>query len=259
MNDVKEFYNNFDTRLLTDFVNDNPRVMAALGFVGNYLTKINPGHILDIGCGIGWSSFEMSQKFPGCQVLGVDLSDNLISVAEKIFSASNLKFSSRDLTEEFELSGNAYDVVVMIDVFEHIPAEHRDAFFRKLLATLDKEFSILLTCPTKKHQEYLRLHKPEGLQPVDEDVDFEVVRGFAHALGAEVVYFANKDIWRTNDYLHAIISNKIPYGEIEQNARPFSLLSRSRKLALLKEKGIAAPDNAGVDRSIFKRLINRLK
>ncbi|MGV3765579.1 MAG: class I SAM-dependent methyltransferase [Chitinophagaceae bacterium] len=259
MSDVKAFYNNFDNRLLTDFVNDNPRVMSALDFVGSYLTKMKPKQVLDIGCGIGWSSFEVSHKFPDCQVLGVDLSDNLIAIAGKLFSSPNLKFSSRDLTEEFELSGNANDVVIMIDVFEHIPATHREAFFGKLLATLDKEFSVLLTCPTKKHQEYLRLHKPEGLQPVDEDVDFEVVQGFAKALGAEVVYFANKDIWCTNDYLHAIISNKIPYKGIEQNKKPFSLLTKNQKLALLKEKGIPVPENGGVGGSILKRLINRLR
>lgn len=46
MNEAKEFHNNFNTRLQVDFVNDNPRVVTALEFFGNYLTKISPRHIL---------------------------------------------------------------------------------------------------------------------------------------------------------------------------------------------------------------------
>lgn len=127
------------------------------------------------------------------------------------------------------IANDQYDAVVMIDVFEHIPAESRSGFYLDLKKVLSKEFSILLTCPTKKHQEFLRSHNPQGLQPVDEDIDAEVLQRFASSIGGELVFYAHRSIWRTNDYLHAVISNKIPYQEISVSHNKMTLMNQSEK------------------------------
>ena len=36
--------------------------------------------VLDVGCGIGGSCFYMAEKY-GCQVIGIDLSKNMLDVA----------------------------------------------------------------------------------------------------------------------------------------------------------------------------------
>ena len=141
---VKDFYNNFDNRLLKDFVSNNPRVVAALEFIRDYFTIIEPSAILDIGCGIGWSSFEFSRLYSNSTVKGIDLSDRLITVARQLFTAPNLSFSEKDLTDSSLIANEQYDAVVMIDVFEHIPAASRSAFYKDLHAVLSKKFRQLL-------------------------------------------------------------------------------------------------------------------
>lgn len=260
MNSVKDFYNNFDNRLLKDFVSNNPRVVAALEFVRDYFGPNPPQAILDIGCGIGWSSYEFSRLYKNGRVKGIDLSDRLITVAKQIFTAPNLSFSEKDLTDSGMIANEQYDAVVMIDVFEHIPADSRSKFYQDLKNVLSQEFSILLTCPTKKHQEFLRTNNPQGLQPVDEDIDARVLQDFASSLGAELVFYAHRSIWRTNDYLHAVISNKIPYQEIPAADKKISLMNPGEKKALLIEKGIPMEGLTELfGESIFKRIVNSLR
>ncbi|MBL7768555.1 MAG: class I SAM-dependent methyltransferase [Flavipsychrobacter sp.] len=260
MGKVKDYYNNFDNRLLKDFISNNPRVIAALEFVRDYFGPNPPKSILDIGCGIGWSSYEFSRLYKNSTVKGIDLSDRLITVAKQLFTAPNLSFSEKDLTDSGMIANDQYDAVVMIDVFEHIPAESRSGFYLDLKKVLSKEFSILLTCPTKKHQEFLRSHNPQGLQPVDEDIDAEVLQRFASSIGGELVFYAHRSIWRTNDYLHAVISNKIPYQEISVSHNKMTLMNQSEKKALLVEKGISLDGlSEFFNQSFFQRALNKLK
>ncbi|MCF1716369.1 class I SAM-dependent methyltransferase [Flavihumibacter sp. RY-1] len=256
MNSVKDFYNNFDNRLLKDFISNNPRVVAALEFVRDYFGPNPPQAILDIGCGIGWSSYEFSRLYKNGRVKGIDLSDRLITVAKQIFTAPNLSFSEKDLTDSSMIANEQYDAVVMIDVFEHIPADSRSNFYQDLKKVLSKEFSILLTCPTKKHQEFLRSNNPQGLQPVDEDIDARVLQDFASSLGAELVFYTHRSIWRTNDYLHAVISNKITYQDIPAADKKMSLMNQSEKKALLVRKRIPLE---GVTEFFGQSFIKRIK
>jgi len=260
MDTIKDFYNNFDTRLLRDFVSNNPRVVAALEFARNYFIQSQPRAILDIGCGIGWSSYEFSRLFNNSTVKGIDLSDRLITIAKQLFTSPNLSFSEKDLTDSSLIASEQFDAVVMIDVFEHISVASRSGFYQDLKKVLSNEFCILLTCPTKQHQAFLRSQNPEGLQPVDEDIDAAVLHEFASSIGGELVHFEHKNIWRTNDYLHAIISNHITYEEIRSIDNTRNLLTAAEKKALLLEKGISVEGlEAFSGKSFFQRVLNKLK
>mgnify|MGYP007006687885 CR=1 FL=1 len=63
----------------------------------------------------------------------------------------------------------------------------------------------MLPCPSKYHQTWLKNNKPEGLQPVDEDIDNEIILKLANDIGGEVLYFEYKNIWRNLDYFYTVI------------------------------------------------------
>lgn len=198
-----EFYNDFVEKLLKDFVLSNPRTEQAI-MSGMKMIDFSNKDVLDIGCGIGWSSYEFSKR--AHSVIGIDLSDKLISVAGGLFEKENLEFKQLDVTEaEIDL-GKAFDVVTLLDVFEHIPDLERNKFIKSINKALKSSGLVYLSCPSVYHQAWLRKEQPEGLQPVDEDIDLKILTDFASKLdGGDVMYFSYKSIWRANDYFHAVI------------------------------------------------------
>jgi len=86
---------------------------------------LKPGmKVLDIGCGTGGSAFYMARNF-GCEVLGVDLSDNMLAVAyeHKATMPENVKnlvsFRYLDATMA-SFPENYFDVVYSRDAIMHI-------------------------------------------------------------------------------------------------------------------------------------------
>jgi SAM-dependent methyltransferase len=206
-----DFYNEFDERLLKDYLVGNKRVINAITNLSRFIPK-NSKQILDIGCGLGWSSFEFARTFENAKVHGIDLSPVLIDIAIKLFGdKENLNFKTTDITKE--LPKLKFDAIVLIDVYEHISIKKRTEFNKSVKKILKEQGRIILACPTKYHQNFLRNNKPEGLQPIDEDIDFNVISSLADDLSGEVIYFEYQSIWRTNDYLHAVVELDTKYSE----------------------------------------------
>lgn len=83
-----------------------------------------PTAILDAGCGGGDHTFFLARRFPGAQVLGIDIDATLIvrnrETATKL-GIPNVHFEIGDLTRL--AAPMSYDLVVSIDVLEHIPEQ----------------------------------------------------------------------------------------------------------------------------------------
>ena len=60
MSDALTFYDNSFPKRIYDFLKPNKRLVQAITFVLSKLDA-NARNILDIGCGLGWSSFEFSK------------------------------------------------------------------------------------------------------------------------------------------------------------------------------------------------------
>jgi len=258
MSEVSSYYDGFQKRLINDFLNDNIRVRAALNFIIESMiqkAEVAEYKVLDIGCGIGWSSYELGKTFPNSKIFGIDISDNLISTAEKVFSKPNIKFTIQNLEEGLPKFDEQFNVVTLIDVFEHIPKELREQFAGQLQQILESQFDIYLTCPTIYHQNHLRVNSPENLQPYDEDIDFSVIGDFAKMLNAEVTYFSYKSIWASNDYLHARITKGVTYKDMKQLnsvGRTYTPLNYGEKVQLLKRAGISVDvKKTGILKKIF--------
>lgn len=81
MEKSKKFYNQFQEKLVRDYIKGNTRMEAAIKNSLHFMPE-HTNTVLDIGCGIGWSSHEFYRN-RGVHVTGVVLNDNSIAVAQK--------------------------------------------------------------------------------------------------------------------------------------------------------------------------------
>lgn len=202
---VKEFYDTFGKTFIRDLIRKNPRVTA----VHRLFRQAIPAQaksILVIGCGSGRDAWELVKRVaPKAKVLAVDISENNIRIAETLFKHPRVKYKIIDILED-DIEGT-WQYIVLPDVYEHIPKEHRSDLHIKLKRYLTHDGKIILTCPTPWHQQKLR-EAGEGLQIIDEDVFIEDIQSFAEAIGGFVGLYKTISIWNANDYFHAIIEKK---------------------------------------------------
>ncbi len=244
-NVAAEFYDGFATKLLSDFCCGNPRIESALQFASNQLIARDSRRVLDLGFGLGWSSYEFSRALSRAEILGLDLSPRLATLASAMFgSGDRLRYLCQDLTDPAwrQTCTNSYDACVMLDVYEHVPRGEREAFHRALASVLTEDAVMVLACPTPLHQDFLRKNQPEGLQPVDEDVTFDDLVSLAAAIGGVLVHLEHKSVWSTNDYFHAVISKRLHRGAVERFRSHELIGRRSRHKHLERAVDIVGHD-----------------
>lgn len=200
----KEYYDHFIGSLLDDYCYGNIRTEAAIVFAIQSI-PLGVSRILDLGCGIGWSSWELSRHFPKATVTGLDLSKNLVEHAAKLHKSSRVQFACQNLLEWEPGQCGSFDAIVMLDVYEHIPVAERKALHIRLRELLNERGRIVLTCPSKEYQDFLRVKFPEKLQPVDEDVTEDNAQELADDTKTFVTEFRRKQIWNRNDYNHILL------------------------------------------------------
>jgi len=208
---IADFYDDFSQRLLRDYVYGNPRVRAAIETVCAAITT-DVNSVLDIGCGIGASSFEYARRHAHVKVHGVDISPRNIETARKLFEDAQCSFHVRDVTTDEE--PERYDLVAMLDVYEHIPRHEWARFNAALGQWLSDDGTLVLTTPSPLHQAWLAEHNPEGLQMIDETVRLEDILNLAADVGAEVMQYRSASIWRSNDYIHAVMTRNLRYERV---------------------------------------------
>ena len=84
-------------------------------------TDFTPRRILDAGCGRGDYSFYLARRWPNADVLGIDIDLARIERCRRLgreLGLTNLRFDVSDLA--VSRLGDAFDLVVSIDVLEHI-------------------------------------------------------------------------------------------------------------------------------------------
>ncbi|MBN9351781.1 MAG: methyltransferase domain-containing protein [Chitinophagaceae bacterium] len=205
--DIKEYYDKNVIGKLKGFVYGNPRVERAWQEVNNWIMS-PPKQILEIGCGIGDISYRISQKFPEATVVGFDVSERSINIANQIFQSPNLRFVLADDISLIKGSEAKYDIIYMIDVFEHIPVEVRSNLYAYVKNNLKEDGFVFFSCPTVAHQEFLRKNNPGGLQPIDEDITIETVLEFSNQTQVPLVFYKEVSVWNKGDYLHAVLAKR---------------------------------------------------
>ena len=229
--EIASFYDEFSTRLLRDYVKGNPRVQAAVQLVLDSIPT-RARSLLDIGCGIGFSSHTFARANSHLQVVAVDISPRNIDIAKRLFDAANLSFRVSDMSTV--PSDSPFDVISLLDVYEHIPQEHRRQVHHVLSQSLKPDGVVVVTCPTPLHQQYLRDHEPAGLQVVDESITLKDIVQLADDIGACVTRYEMIPMWRRNQYFHAVLQRSpscepIPPTPEVGDSLPARVASRMRR------------------------------
>jgi colanic acid/amylovoran biosynthesis glycosyltransferase len=232
------FYDAFATHLLADFAHGNPRIESAIIHALYWLPR-HTRKVLDIGCGIGWSSWEIKRHHSGTDVVGIDLSPRMVELASSLFAADGLTFRSADVGTD-SLPQGRFDAIVMLDVYEHVPRDRREDLHRHLAEVLAEESRLILTVPSVSHQQRLRSCEPNQLQPVDEDVSLEDLERLARDLDARLRMADEVSIWNPGDYIHAVVERGTFAGRPALFPRRAAHLAPRRVRAALVRQALSA-------------------
>ncbi len=187
--------------------------------------------ILEIGAGTGAMLHTLAER--GCRVSGVELRQDLMDEARRWYPDLPIQ---RVAGTDLPFPDGSFDVVISLDVFEHIPDS--DAHLREVARVLRPGGSYLLQTPNKWmnalfetvrwrslkwKEDHCALHTLGQLRARLRQHGFEVrtydvhvvndffrakVRQYAGPIGVFVLGLANPDrlplAWRTNLYVQAL-------------------------------------------------------
>jgi len=103
--------------------------------------------VLDLGCGSGWTSIFLAKL--GCSVTGVDISEEMITIAKENAKKENLKIKFIVADVEKINFKNQFDRVLIYDGLHHCPDEKK--VLKNIYKALKPEGMILLVEPNKRH------------------------------------------------------------------------------------------------------------
>jgi SAM-dependent methyltransferase len=151
--------------------------------------------ILDAGCGAGYGTSMIAEKFPSIRVQGADYDPVAIEAASLSYALPNLSYRVGDLTRwEETIGSDRYDAIVSFDSIEHIA--HREIAMESLVRHLNPDGVLFLSTPCGSDHDRLspdwHAHKIEyGTASL-----FAFLRRyFNNVLGSDAGEFPHKDVF----------------------------------------------------------------
>lgn len=90
-----------------------------LGFLQTWAKIPSAAMVLDVGCGTGELEQRLLRENPTQQIVGIDLSDNMLAIAQqKLHTYPNIKFQRASVLS-LPFSENTFDVVVSANAFHY--------------------------------------------------------------------------------------------------------------------------------------------
>jgi 2-polyprenyl-3-methyl-5-hydroxy-6-metoxy-1,4-benzoquinol methylase len=161
--------------------------------------------ILEIGCGIGTLTELLAAELDTeGAVVAIDLSPRSIQVAKsRLTRFSRVELHAGDILD-LEISGS-FDVIVLPDVIEHIPAELHRRLFARLAGMLSRHGFMLANYPNPYYLQWCRQHRPEVLQIIDQPIKADALLADVYASGLYLHFLETYSIWiREGDYVLAV-------------------------------------------------------
>ncbi len=206
---IREFYNRFSSERSHNYVkNGNPRIDKAIARILPFVRA--DSQVLEVGCGAGLVAEQIARIAVQGFVSACDISESAIALARNRVTTGNVQFRALDVGARFEelkaWLPASVDLVVMVDVLEHLPLGLHEAFFRNLAAVMRPESTLVLTFPSPDYQRYLRQHRPDELQIVDEVIELPHLYEVTAKNGLAIKHFSLEDVWLANQYVHCVLT-----------------------------------------------------
>lgn len=236
---VENYYDERVAGKLRDFTQFNPRIEAAVQTLAEWAPS-NPSRVLEVGCGIGATTWRMARAWQKAEVVGIDISRGSIEVARSCFKRSNLSYRV-GMIGEGNVDGR-FDLVLLMDVYEHVAPTERAALHAAVKSLLSDQSRVVMTVPTPRLQQFLRIQYPSAIQPIDEDIGLEEIKVFALETNTSLVSYRTVGVWRDADYAHAVFGRFKHLGDVAARESVFkgiTGLKRRVKLSigLFRQKG----------------------
>lgn len=204
---ITQYYDDFrDTRMSRYRVLGNRRLALA---AERATALIREGDVVaDFGCGVGIVAEKMAGAANDVRVNAVDVSRANIEYASRTVKRSNITFREVGLTDGCDvlkkLHPDGYNVIILVDVIEHIKEEDRPDLFEDFADAAADNAYLILTYPSPEYQAYLAEHNPGELQIIDNTLPRGVLLSEAERAGWTLKSFQYVDVWMSNQYIHAV-------------------------------------------------------
>ena len=105
--------------------------------------NISGGRILDLGCGYG-SLVHHLNRIKGNRAIGIDLDEESISVAKKLFPDESFSLATLD----HNIESNSFNYVILRDVLHHLKEDNLEkVIFEQIKRILKKDGKIIIFDP----------------------------------------------------------------------------------------------------------------
>ncbi|HEX8966028.1 MAG TPA: class I SAM-dependent methyltransferase, partial [Patescibacteria group bacterium] len=113
--------------------------------------------LLDIGAGYGFFEEELTKYRNNIAIYGIDISSEAIKLLNRRF-IGNFKTS---LANKIPFENTFFDVVVALEVFEHIPPSNVFEVYQEIYKKLKTYGELIISVPTNEHLEKMK-DNPNG-------------------------------------------------------------------------------------------------
>ena len=221
---VRAFYNQFSAERSVNYTrNGNLRIDKAIARILPLVRE--DSQVLELGCGTGLVTEQIARVATQGFVSACDISDTAVALAHERCQTGNVQFRALDVLARFEDLNSwlprPVDLVVMVDVFEHLPLSRHEKFFHNLAAIMSSPSTAVLTFPSADYQRYLREQRPEELQIIDEIIELPHLLEVATRNGFALKHFSLEDVWLPNQYAHCVLSRGAA-NAVDQNSLALS-------------------------------------
>jgi 2-polyprenyl-3-methyl-5-hydroxy-6-metoxy-1,4-benzoquinol methylase len=107
----------------------------------------DPKKVLDLGCGSGFCTKNLTMLFPEAKIRAVDIDHKSVEFANKINAHENITYQTSDITSDN--IGSGYDCIFFIETLEHIRHEDHWNVLDKCINALAPKGKLFITTPNE--------------------------------------------------------------------------------------------------------------
>ncbi|SFI23335.1 class I SAM-dependent methyltransferase [Halpernia frigidisoli] len=202
---ISDFYDNFVQKQLK--IGANERLISLLKRLLKLGLNKN-SRVLELGCGVGIFTGLLAKKIEKGFIEAVDLSEKSVETARNnLKTKKNIHFQTADVVY-YKPKQSDFDFITLMDVIEHIPLTEHPKLFQNLADISTEKTKIIINIPNPDYTAFTKIHNPETLQIIDQEVEILPILQHLQNTGLEMIFFEKYSIWQKEDYHFMIIRKK---------------------------------------------------